>query len=269
MTTKNISVALSGSGFKFPAHVGAIKAAEEAGYTINELAGTSGGSIVAVLYSAGLDSDTLKTLALKHDWSNMMTFNFMPVIRGTGICSGNTMEQWLLKHTEHITFKDCIMKLTLLASDLDNMEPYIMSSYSTPGLKLGSAARASSSIPIIFSPKILEDIQLVDGAVVNNIPVDMLLSTKNPHLGVQLTSHQKKPEGKISGFADIATRSLSLMMDSLENEHISDAKMENAHMTFVETGYASSLDRYMPLKIRKRLYDDGYSQTKKKLAQIG
>lgn len=268
MTTKYISVALSGSGFKFPAHAGAIKAIEEAGYTINELAGTSGGALVSALYSAGVDSDALKTLALKHDWSNMMTFNLMPVLKGSGICSGHNMENWLLKHTKHITFKDCIMKLTLLASDINNMEPYIMSAYSTPGLKIGTAARASSSIPIIYAPKVLSNIQLVDGLVVNNIPVDRLLSPKNPHLGVQLTSYKKKPEGRISGFADIAVRSLSLMMDSLENEHISTAKMENAYMSFVETGYASSLDRYMPLKIRKRLYDEGHKQTKKTLAKI-
>lgn len=269
MSKSTISVALSGSGFKFPAHVGAIRAIEDADYRIIELAGTSGGAIVSTLYCSGVKSDMLKKLALKHDWSDMMTFNVLPVIKGTGICSGNAMEKWMLNETGNKTFRESKIKLIVLASDLDNLEPYIMSYYSTPGLELGKAARASASIPIIFAPKVLSNIQLVDGGVVNNIPVDMLLDPQSPHLGVQLTSHQKKPEGRISGFVDIATRSLGLMMDSLENEHISSGKMENAHMAFVETGYASSLDRYMSLKIRNRLYQDGYDETKKALQKIG
>ena len=72
---KPIRVALSGSGFKFPAHVGALHAIRDAGYEVIEIAGTSGGSIVASLAAVGMDLDIMKALTLTRDWADMLTFS--------------------------------------------------------------------------------------------------------------------------------------------------------------------------------------------------
>lgn len=62
---KPIRVALSGSGFRLGAHIGALQAIEDAGYTVIELAGTSGGSIVASLYASGVPLDVMRQMLME------------------------------------------------------------------------------------------------------------------------------------------------------------------------------------------------------------
>ena len=67
-STKNIQVALSGSGFLLPAHVGALQAIEGAGYQVSALGGTSGGAIVAAIYAVQRKANALADLVLTTDW---------------------------------------------------------------------------------------------------------------------------------------------------------------------------------------------------------
>jgi NTE family protein len=58
------------------------------------------------------------------------------------------------------------------------------------------------------------------------------------------------------------------MLCACESTHVSAAQAAGACMAFVETGYASTPDRNMPLEIRQRLFDDGYASAKKALAAV-
>jgi hypothetical protein len=66
--SRPIQVALSGSGFLLPVHVGALQAIEGAGYAISALSGTSGGAIVAAIYAVQQDAQKLADLVLATDW---------------------------------------------------------------------------------------------------------------------------------------------------------------------------------------------------------
>jgi predicted acylesterase/phospholipase RssA len=97
--TKPIRVALSGSGFRLGAHLGALQAIADAGYEVIELAGTSGGSIVASLYASGMPLDVLKELCMTLDWSPMMSFSPWALLTKQSFCSGNALLQFLEKLT--------------------------------------------------------------------------------------------------------------------------------------------------------------------------
>src|SRR5471030_1502009 len=110
-----INTAFSGSGFKFPAHVGALSALLKAGLIPEEVAGTSGGSIVAALYACGHDIDSLVELTMNNDWSSMLTPtpSSWP---GISWCNGNNLHEWLLQMTEEKTFIELDHDLTVIAS---------------------------------------------------------------------------------------------------------------------------------------------------------
>lgn len=264
---KRIRIAFSGSGFKVPAHVGALQAVADAGYQPVELAGTSGGSICAALFAAGMSLSDMKTLALTHNWSDMMSFSPLAALRMRGFCNGATLLAWMKDHTGGKTFAELPIDLTAVASNVANEGAFDFSRVATPDVPVAVAVRSSTSIPFVFAPVALGDALLSDGGMVNNIPVDRLTVDDVPRLGVQLVSQELplRPKARLLPH-QFAMRLIDLMLSACESTHVSAAQAAGACMAFVETGYASTLDRNMPLEIRQRLFDDGYVATKTALA---
>jgi NTE family protein len=258
---KPIRVALSGSGFKFPALVGALNAIVDAGYEVKELAGTSGGSIVCVLYAAGMPLDTLKYLALHHDWSGMLSFNVWSLFTKMGYCSGNDLHDFLIDNTQAKTFNDLQIDLTVVASDITFLKPYIFSKRTTPECPIGMAARCSSSIPLVYAAMTFDNRLIMDGGMVNNIPIDMLTDDGTQQIGIQLVSNELPMAGGIYSLKSIIERIVTIMLKSNDNAHVDLGIKDGAQVVFVETGYVDGLDNKMILADRTRLFNDGYNKT--------
>lgn len=265
---KPIRIALSGSGFKFPAHVGALLAVRDAGYTPIEYAGTSGGSIVATLAASGMSVEDMKLLTLSRDWSSMLSFSPWALLTQLGYCSGSTLLDWLCTQTSRKTFAQLPVGLTVMASDIAQESGFVFSKTHTPDTAVALAARASSAIPFVFAPVKLPDVLLMDGGMVNNIPVDVLIKDDVPRLGVQLVSKTSPLGVGRYGLLDLAPRVLELMLSANENIHIDLDEHDGAHFAFVETGYANGLDRNMNMATRERLLNDGYAAARDALAQL-
>ena len=257
---KSIRIALSGSGYKFPAHVGALLAVRDAGFKPVEYAGTSGGSIVATLAASGMDLDAMRTLVLTHDWSGMLTWNFLAMFSG-GYCDGKTLRSWLLTNTNNKKFSDLSVDLTVVSTDVVTEAPFIFSKKLTADVLVGDAARASASIPFVYSPVQLNGAMLMDGGMEDNIPADLLTIDDLPRLGVQLTSKATPfPPGDTS-LKSLAPRLLDLILSATEAAHEAIAQKSGVKFATIETGYAGCLDGNMPAAIRHRLMDDGYEAT--------
>lgn len=265
---KPIRVALSGSGTKVGAHIGALQAVVDAGYTIVELAGTSGGSIVSALYACGMPLPVMHDLALKMDWSSMMGMSPLSVMRLHGWCSGDNLLDFLCMKTHNKTFAELDIDLTIVASDISNEVPFLFSKKLTPSVPVSLAARSSASIPIVFAPIVMGDAVLNDGGLVVNLPVDLLTNDDIPRIGIELTGKRTplKP-GKYT-LNKVIPHLIDLMIQSTEDAHISIGKMQGAVIAQVECGWASSLDRKMPLDIRQKLFDAGYAATKAALLGV-
>lgn len=256
-----IRVALGGSAFKFPAHVGALKAILQADYLPIEIAATSGGSIIAALYAAGMPIDEMEALALHHDWSDMLTFNPWSMLTKLGYCNGNALHEWLADNTYDRTFADLNIALTIVASDITYMRPYIFSTIMTPNVPLALAARCSASIPFVYAPVPCNGSLLMDGGMRNNIPIDLLVDDHIPQIGVQLVSNVQPLKPGAVGVVEIVSRIVESMMSANESSHVDLGVRDGAMMAFVETGYVDGLDRNMALADRQRLFDDGYKKT--------
>lgn len=266
---KPIRVALSGSGFKFPAHVGALLAIRDAGFEPIEYAGTSGGSIIAALAAAGMPLDDMRQLVLEHDWSSMLTFSPWTLLTKGAWCSGNALHDWLDANTGGKAFAELPVPLTVVSSDMETMRQFVFSEEATPRAPVALAVRASASIPMAYAPVDYEDAFLLqDGGMADNIPADLLVKDDVPRLGVQLIAAEPQLERGTHLALHLLTRDVTLMLDMGERAHVALARESGANVAAVETGYASSLDRNMAQDIRQRLLHDGYDATMEELSKI-
>ncbi|MEX3914919.1 patatin-like phospholipase family protein [Paraburkholderia sp. BR10872] len=263
-----IRVALSGSGTKAPAHVGALQAISDAGFSPIEMCGTSGGALVSALYSCGMSLADLRELAMTMDWAPLMSGSLMSIITGKGYSSGNALLQWLQKQTAGKTFDDIDMELTIVSSDISSEVPYLFSKKLTPKTPIALAGRASASIPIYFVPVVIDGKVLVDGGLVSNCPVDELTEDGVPRIGIDLAGMNSPLSPGEDGITKIAPHLIDLMVQSTEDAHIAIGKMTGAIVAQVPCGYASPLDKSLNPVLRNRLYTDGYATTKAALAQF-
>ncbi|MBR8234584.1 patatin-like phospholipase family protein [Burkholderia sp. AU42008] len=264
---KPIRVALSGSGFRLGAHLGALQAIEEAGYTIVELAGTSGGSIVASLYASGLPLDVMRQMLMEVDWSRMMSFSLWTLIRRQALCSGEALRGYLTRVTSGKTFAELEIDLKVIATDLLSEREFQFSRASTPDVPIAMAACASASIPIVFAPVAVAGGLFVDGGMCDNMPVSDLTVDEVPRVGIFLESDDSPLLPGRYGFTTLAPRMIDVMLASNEAAHFAFDQLMGATFVRVQTGYASSFDRRMPVATRQRLYDDGYAATKLALGE--
>ena len=263
---KKIRVALSGSGFKFPVHVGALIAIRDAGYQPIEYAGTSGGSIIAALAACGLELDRMKELTMGNDWSGMMSLSLGSVLRGRGYCDGNVLLGWLNEYTYHRTFSQLPVALTIMSSDINTASPFKWSNVDTPDAPVALAARASASIPFIYVPVEHNSTRSVDGGVQNNLPVLKLVQDDVLRVGIDLVS-KETPMTSWSPFA-VAGRLVGMMLDAAESTQALFGQHSGAQIAYIETGFASGLDRNMPLELRQKLFQAGYAETMRLLSNV-
>lgn len=256
-----IRVALSGSGFRLGAHLGALQAIVDAGYEVVELAGTSGGSIVASLYACGMSLADMRQLLMEMDWSPMMSFSPWSLVTKQSLCSGDTLLQFLADKTSGKTFTELAIDLKVIASDLLTEREFEFCRAATPAAPIAVAARASASIPVVFAPVPYANVLCVDGGCTDNLPASNLTVDNVPRLGIYLESADAPLLPGAYGLRTLAPRIIDLLLASNEASHIALDSHEGATIVTVPTGYASSLDRNMPAATRQRLYDDGYRMT--------
>jgi len=164
-----IGLALGGGSARGLAHVGVILALEAYNIPIDIIAGTSIGSVVGSLYAAGASIDQLEEAALSIKKSKTL-FLIDLVLPHSGLISGERIEEMLNDlFLEDKTFADLKIPFAAVATEIESGAEVILNQG-----KVIDAVRASISIPGIFTPVKYENYYLVDGGVVNPVPVDVV-----------------------------------------------------------------------------------------------
>ncbi|MBA4535790.1 patatin-like phospholipase family protein [Bacillus aquiflavi] len=234
----------SGGGIKAFALVGAFEEIEKKGIRFKRVAGTSAGSIIAALISAGYSSkeiftcidelDVSEFLDVRNPWLPMPITKWILMYWHLGLYKGNKLEQWIadkLSQKGLKTFADLPLDtLRVIASDLtngrllvlpDDLEDYGIQPLSFP---IAKAIRMSCSLPYFFEPVKLRSRKgtsiIVDGGVLSNFPM-WLFDTKNtkkirPVIGIKL-SH-KMSEFKQNDIKN-AVKLFSALFETMKNAH--------------------------------------------------
>ena len=162
-------LALGGGSARGLAHVGVIQVLEACNIPIDIIAGTSIGSVVGSLYAAGASIDQLEEAALSMKKSK--TFFLMDIaLPHSGLISGKRIEEMLNDLAlEGKIFDELKISFAAVATDVKSGAEVILNLG-----KVIDAVRASISIPGIFTPVKYQDYYLVDGGVVDPVPVDVV-----------------------------------------------------------------------------------------------
>ena len=173
--SKNITLVLSGGGARGIAHIGVIEEMESRGYAINSIAGTSMGALVGGVYAAGKLKELKEWLYTldKQKIFSLLDFN----LGMQGFIKGDRVLNAMRAFVPDTEIESLRIKFTATAFDLANEKEVVFSTGN-----LYQAIRASISIPTIFTPVISGNSILVDGGVVNNIPVKNAVRTDNDEL---------------------------------------------------------------------------------------
>jgi NTE family protein len=194
-----VALVLSGGGARGIAQVGVLRALERHNIPIDFICGTSFGAIIGGLYASGYSVAELESLALHTDWDNILSLtdetsrtelfvdqklaydrSFL-VVRFQGltpvippaVSSGQRLTDFIsdlalqaLYHP-HPSFDDLRISFRCVATDLISGRRIIIKDGS-----LWEALRAASTVPLLFSPVEKDSMQLIDGGLLSNIPVD-------------------------------------------------------------------------------------------------
>ncbi len=171
MKDKSISLALGSGGARGFAHIGVIEVLNEEGFSIGNIAGSSMGASVGGIYCAG-KLDTFKDWVLK--LNKRETFRLMDFTMSTqGVLKGQKALDHLKTILGEIRIEDFDIPYTAVATDVIAKEEIWMRHGD-----LYSVIRASSSIPTLMKPVKMGERLLVDGAVLNPLPIEPLIPKK-------------------------------------------------------------------------------------------
>jgi predicted acylesterase/phospholipase RssA len=165
---KKLGYALGGGAARGLFHIGVLSVLEEHGITPDIIAGTSMGSIIGAMYASGLKTSDLKQIACNIDWKQIMRLTDIVVLPRHGLIHGNRIVALLKSIIGDIEFSKLKCNYAAVATDLYTGQQMVFTEGS-----LIKAIRASISIPGIFTPVRYKGHYLVDGGLVNVVPVSV------------------------------------------------------------------------------------------------
>lgn len=240
-----IGIALSGGGVRGISHLGVLKALNESGIVPAKISGTSAGAIAGAMYCQGYSPEEILKIIVETNY-----FKFMrPAISLTGILKMDAMESLFKVYLKHNDFSKLKTPLTVAATDIKRGKVI----YYSEG-ELIKPVMASSCIPGMFEPIVIDQRYLVDGGVLNNLPVEPLEGFCDYVIGVNC--NQLPEESNIRNMKNLIERSVIMAMNV--NVYSRRSKCD----FFIE---APGLGKYGVFDIKKapELFQAGYEETMK------
>lgn len=188
-----VGLVLAGGGARGYVHLGVVRALQEAGMPIDMVAGTSMGAIIAAGLSYGWSGEemmrALRAMFERNSPVGDYTFPLVSLVRG------NRVSRRLRDVFGELSLEETWRPYFCVSSNLSTGRPHIHSSG-----RAWEALRATSALPGILPPILLDGQVLVDGAIMNNFPVDIM---RGKGRGAVIGSHIKVDEAFLSTLSNI------------------------------------------------------------------
>lgn len=244
-----VGVALSGGSALGLAHIGVIRYFEEHHIPIDRIGGTSMGGLVGGLYASGMDSSQITAVAEQADWNALLnpsapfanqpvvdkqkwnrTFGKMTLRFGkgfslpSGLNSGEALSLLLsrltLAYSGVSNFDDLPTPFRCVATDLVSGDAVVLDKGSLP-----IAMRATMSLPGVFTPVKLGQMVLVDGGVLENIPVDAVRKMgARTVIAISLETPKPRPE-QFKSLSGVLRQTVSLAIAKNEQRSLEKADL--------------------------------------------
>lgn len=159
---------LGGWAARWIAHIGIIRYLEQLWVSPIEISWTSIGAIIGALYANGMSSYEMEEIAEKTQFLTLLDFDL-----NTWLIKGNKIIKYFEKYLWNTEFKDLKIPLSIVATDIDGGNKIIFREW-----KILDAIRASIWIPGIFSTYKHNGMHLVDGWIMENLPIQAIQDTE-------------------------------------------------------------------------------------------
>ncbi|MFH1753031.1 MAG: patatin-like phospholipase family protein, partial [Candidatus Omnitrophota bacterium] len=161
---KKIALVLGGGGARGLAHIGVLKVFEREDIKIDLVIGTSMGAAIGAAYGLGYGVAEIEKKATTISWTDL----FDPTIPSQGLIEGAKLENVLRNLLENKTFLDAHTPFAIVTTDIEKAEEVVHTSGD-----LIKIVRASCSWPGLFNPVRIDGRLLVDGGIMNSVPVSV------------------------------------------------------------------------------------------------
>lgn len=230
---KKIGLTLGGGGAKGFAHIAVLEVFDELGIKPVQITGTSIGAVLGALYAAGHSAAEIYEMvsrlfipsqkaSIKDIFRTRENFKFLELfdphlsLRPKGLIKGEKLLSFLYEQLGITTFEELEIPLRTVATDFWRNQQVVFDSG-----ELLPAIRASMAIPYVFTPIHLEDRVLVDGGLVNNVPLDLLSSKCDIRIAVDVMGESSKPKDKIPNPIEAIFHTYEVMMSTIAEEKLS------------------------------------------------
>jgi NTE family protein len=242
-TRPKIGLVLSGGGAKGMAHIGVLKAMEEAGLYPDYITGTSMGSIVGGLYAIGYSADDIDSIARNMNWSRLLSneiplnqiafeeksyygryiieFPFRDKKLGLpkGLIEGQALTIQMSNMTRpvhHVNdFNEFAIPFACIGANIETGTATVLHT----GL-LPEALRASMAIPTFFTPMEIDSNMYVDGGLIRNFPVQEVIDMGADIVIGVLVSSGLEAKDKLNSMISVLSQAAFIASAHDTNEQI-------------------------------------------------
>lgn len=188
---KKIGLALGGGAVLGAAHIGVLKALKEHDISISYVSGTSIGAFVSAFVAFQKTWEEIEEITKDLNWLDISGISLSKF----GLLSNKKLGELIRDHVGDVNFEDAKIPVAMMATDITGGDKVVLNKGN-----LAQAVMASTCIPGIFVPVEIENKLLVDGGIVENVPITPLEDMgAQVTIGVDLNAEhlQKKPENII------------------------------------------------------------------------
>ncbi|HCO82839.1 MAG TPA: Patatin [Arenibacter sp.] len=246
----SIGIAMSGGGARGIAHIGVLHALNENGIYPDHVSGSSAGSIIAALYCYGYTPKEILELSHKKAFLKIFKIGFL----NKGLTDLTYLRDFLKCHIDFNGLSQPKIKLHVCVSNINSGRFEIISdgNFIEPLL-------ASCALPLLFKPVIINGNIYVDGGLLNNLPVEPLLTLCEKIIGSSVSPHEERME--LKGMRNIGSRCLQLAIWNTVRPRL---KLCNVALE-IEKSYPFSM---FDLKKSDELFAIGYETTMDRMSEI-
>jgi len=203
-----LGLALGSGGARGLAHIGVLEVLENENIKIDYITGSSMGSLIGALYASGVPLKYMTVLAEELEWENLIDVTFPR----KGLLKGNKILKFVELMTKNNIFADLNIPFAAVACDIENGEHFIIKEGS-----VAEAVRASTAVPGVFIPFDFKGRKLVDGGLVDPIPVSSCYNL-GADVVIGVNVNLKKIDNQVNNIFDVLLNTFDVMQLKLNSK---------------------------------------------------
>jgi len=249
-----IALVLGGGAARGFAHVGVIRALEQEKIPIDMIVGTSVGSLIGAIYASDMNSFELEWTAFSLEKDSLFDYGIMNAFTGMGMAKGDKLEEFVKTKIPTANIENLKLPFAAVATDLNRGTRVVLDKGS-----VAKAVHASSAIPGVFNPVDHQGRLLVDGGVMDNIPI-AVAREKGADIVIAVDISENVANFNITNLVDVMLQAVNIMF----SENVGYKKKDADVLISPQVGSVAMLD----FTQKKRCMQAGIEATQKAMPEL-